>query len=97
MFDAEFIRYLAQSGAVGVIAALLFFFYRKDVRQYTELWQAQAKLNHEQTTMMMAVVKENTAAITQNTEVIKSLHRRVDRLDMLRVLPENESRATEGL
>lgn len=94
MFDAEFIRYLAQSGAVGVIAALLFFFYRKDVRQYTELWQAQAKLNHEQTTMMMAVVKENTAAITQNTEVIKSLHRRVDRLDMLRVVPEGEREIT---
>lgn len=93
VFDAEFVRYIAQTGAVGVIAALLFAFYRKDVRNYTELWQTQLKLNYNQMIMMMTVVKDNTIAITQNTEMLRSLHRRVDRLDMLRVVAEDEGKS----
>lgn len=75
--DLEFARFLASLGVGGVIAGLLFMFYRKDVRSYTDLWQKMSDA-------LLLVVKENTAAITQNTEVVKSLHRRLDRLEGIR-------------
>lgn len=81
-------KFLVQLGIGGVLAGLLFGFYRKDVRAYTELWKEQAILNHAQTTAMMALVEKSTSAIVQNTEVVKSLHKRIDRLDILRFIEE---------
>jgi len=83
MFDQEFLKYLVQLGVGGAIAGLMFAFYRKDVRAYTELWKAQSEI-------LIAVVKENSANTATNTEVLKSLHRRIDRLDVLRVLPDED-------
>lgn len=94
--DSEFLKFLAQLGVGGAIAGLLFFFYRKDVRAYTELWQAQAKLNHEQTQAMMALVSQNSGTIASNTEVLKSLHRRMDRLDILRIVEEDPGNNNQG-
>lgn len=88
MFDTEFLKWLAQLGVGGAIAGLLFHFYRKDVRSYTDLWKEQAAINQAQTSAMMALVEKSTAAISQNTEVVKSLHRRIDRLDILRFVEE---------
>lgn len=51
----EFTKYLATLGVGGVLAGIMFMFYRKDVRQYTDLWKAQTEL-------MMKVVQENTAS-----------------------------------
>jgi hypothetical protein len=82
-------KWLVQLGVGGVIAGLMFFFYRKDVKQFTDLWQAQAALNFKQTDAMMQLVRETTVAITINTEVVKSLHRRMDRLDLLKFVPED--------
>lgn len=79
--DPEFYRFLASLGVGGAIAAILFFFYRKDVRSYTELWREATNEARAQTVMMVEVVKENTAAFTQNTEVVRSLHKRLDRLE----------------
>lgn len=53
--DTEFSKWLITLGVGGVLAAFMFTFYRKDVRQYTELW----KLNTE---ILMGIVKENTAS-----------------------------------
>jgi hypothetical protein len=95
VFDVEFLRWLAQLGVGGVIAGILFYFYRKDVKQFTELWQAQSQLNQRQTDSMILIVKENTAAFTESTNVLKSLHRRMDRLDILRVVDPNDESAAE--
>lgn len=92
VLDQEFIRFLLQLGVGGVIAGILFFFYRKDVRQFTDLWREQAKLNSEQTAAMIAVVKENTIAFTQNTEIARSLHKRIDRLELLRIVTDEEEK-----
>lgn len=77
----ELFRYLGSLGVGGTIAAILFFFYRKDVRSYTDLW----KIMSEQ---LLDVVKESAeasrsvaVALTQNTEVVKSLHRRLDKIE----------------
>jgi hypothetical protein len=86
--DSEMMKWLVQLGVGGVIAGLMFWAYRKDVKQFTELWRMQAELNFRQTDAMMALVRETTIAITRNTEVLKSLHRRIDRLDMLKFVPD---------
>lgn len=57
----EFAKYLTTLGVGGVLAGLMFMFYRKDVRAYTELWKAQSEL-------LIEVVKENTAS---NTKIIE--------------------------
>lgn len=77
-------------GIGGALAGVLFFFYRKDVKQFTELWQAQATLNFQQTQAMMALIERTSITISQNTEVVKSLHRRMDRLDILRLFPDDQ-------
>jgi hypothetical protein len=86
VFNADFFRFVAQLGVGGAIAGIVFFFYRKDVRSYTDLWQAAAAMNAKQTEAMMSLVERTTTAIVTNTEVVKSMHRRLDRLDILRVV-----------
>lgn len=71
VMDAEFVKWLSTLGIGGILAGLMFLFYRKDVKQYTELWQSQASI-------LMTVVKENTASNTKLITVIEALHRRLD-------------------
>jgi len=84
--DVEFSKYLASLGVGGSMAALLFFFYRRDVKQFTELWQASTK-------ELLAVVREVISVMRENTLVLESLHRRVDRLEMLRLVPDADGPA----
>lgn len=86
VFDAEFLKFLVQLGVGGSIAGIIFFFYRKDVRSYTDLWQAQTARSDAQVAAMIKVVAENSANTAVNTEVLKSLHKRIDRLDLLRIV-----------
>lgn len=53
---------LITQGGFAVAFALIFFFYRKDVKQFTDLWKSQ-------TEALITVVKENTAS---NTRLIAS-------------------------
>jgi hypothetical protein len=76
--DGEFGKWIITLGVGGVLAFVMFLFYRKDVRQYTELWKAQTEL-------LMLVVKENTAAHISNSVInqqlmatVNAFHRRVD-------------------
>jgi hypothetical protein len=71
MVDQDFMRFLASLGVGGIIAGLMFMFYRKDVRLYTDQWKGQSEL-------LMQVVRENTAAVTANTTVVQSMHERLD-------------------
>jgi hypothetical protein len=62
--EKDFFQWATQIG--GPMAGLLlvfFFFYRKDMLE----WKGQ-------TSMLIQIVKENTAAFTKNTEVVQSLH-----------------------
>lgn len=49
--------WLATLGVGGALAWGMFQVYRKDVKQFTELWKVQSE-------MLMRVVVDNTAAIT---------------------------------
>jgi len=90
VLEAEFSRFLLQMGVGGILAGLLFVVYRKDVRSYTELWKEQAALNAKMVDTVIALVERNTGTISKNTEVLKSLHARMDRLDILRVVSTDE-------
>jgi len=61
--EPEFIKWLVTLGVGGVLAGFMFVFYRKDIKQYTELWKIT-------TDQMTTVVKENTAS---NTRLIAML------------------------
>ncbi len=63
---------LPQLGIGGLVAGLIFFFYRKDVKQYTELWKTTSE-------QLIAVIKENTASNTRMIVLLDALHRRLDR------------------
>jgi hypothetical protein len=70
--DAEFAKWLATLGVGGVLAGLMFSFYRKDMKQYTDM------LRHERGELLV-VVRENTVSNVNLINVVKSLHRRLDR------------------
>jgi hypothetical protein len=66
--DAEFTKWLLTLGVGGVLAGLMFMFYRKDIKQYTELWKLA-------TDQMMLIVKENTASNSKLIALIENQER----------------------
>lgn len=72
--DAEFTKWLITLGVGGILAGFMFIFYRKDIRQYTELWKTS-------TEQLMEVVKENTVSITKLISLIENQERNTIRRD----------------
>ena len=70
--DPEFLKWLASLGVGGAIATVIFHWYRKDVKLYTDQWRGQSE-------MLIGVVKENTSSNTKLITVIDGLQRRLDR------------------
>jgi hypothetical protein len=52
-------------GVGGILAGFIFFFYRKDVKNYTDLWKGQSEL-------VIEVIKENTKILTKLTILLES-------------------------
>lgn len=71
VFDQEFTKWLATLGIGGALAAMIFYFYRKDLNYHLEQWKGQAHV-------LLEVVKENTESNTKLIEVVEALHRRLD-------------------
>lgn len=69
MANAEFVQWFATLGVGGVLAAFMFWFYRKDVKQFTELWKSV-------TQELISVVKDNTVSNTKLIAVIEAMERR---------------------
>lgn len=68
MLDPEFVKWIATLGVGGVLAGFMFAFYRKDIKQYTELWKAT-------TEQMITIVKDNTASNEKLILMIESQER----------------------
>jgi hypothetical protein len=66
--DQEFTKWLVTLGVGGILAALMFTFYRKDIKQYTELWKSAADI-------LILVVKDNTASNTRLITLLETLER----------------------
>lgn len=58
--EIELIKMAAPLGVGGVLAAVMFFFYRADAQRNADNWKGQSEL-------LVQVVKENTAAISALT------------------------------
>lgn len=54
-------QWFSTLGINSALAVLMFYFYRKDVNAYVELWRGQSQ-------QLVQVVKENTEAITKLLE-----------------------------
>jgi len=68
LFDQEFIKWLATLGVGGALAAFMFMYYRKDMKQYTELWKLMAD-------ELVTIVKENTTSNQKLISLIESQER----------------------
>lgn len=77
--DSEFAKWLVTLGVGGVLAGFMFMFYRKDVKQYTELWRSTADV-------LMSVIKENTASNTKLIGLIETQERNVLRKQDIELL-----------
>lgn len=66
--DLEIIKIVASAGVGGVLAVFMFMFYRKDVKQFTELWRTVSE-------QQMIVIRENTASNVKLIALIESLER----------------------
>jgi hypothetical protein len=80
--DAEFTKYLATLGVGGILAGLMFMFYRKDIKQYTELWKMA-------TDQLMFTVKDNTTALTKLIALIENQQRNQLRKEDIEELVEH--------
>lgn len=79
----EFMKWLATLGVGGILAGLMFMFYRKDVKQYTELWKIA-------TDQLMQIVKENTASNTKLIAMLETQERNALRKDDILALIKRE-------
>lgn len=68
MDEMEFTKWLITLGVGGILAGFMFMFYRKDIKQYTELWKTNAE-------MMVGVIRENTASNTRLIALLESVER----------------------
>lgn len=65
------VQWLSTLGVGGALAAIVLLFYRKDVKQYTDLWKTQSE-------MLMQVVQDNTRVITKLQTTVDTLSERLD-------------------
>lgn len=85
--EMEFTKWLITLGVGGVLAGFMFMFYRKDVKQYTELWKSTAE-------MLMGVIKENTASNTRLIALLENVERNQMRKADIEGLVEGHLRKT---
>jgi hypothetical protein len=79
--DADALRWAIGQGGLAIAFVVLFHFYRKDVKSYTELWRGVSD-------NLIIVVKENTTSNVKMLVLLEALHRRFDKDDT--ALPRSE-------
>lgn len=70
----EILKTLPTFGIGGILAAFMFWWYRKDITTYTARWEEQAKLNRETTERLIEILAENIKSQTHLSDLVKSLH-----------------------
>jgi len=61
-------------GPMAGLLVLFFWFYRKDLQFYASEMKQVSEERKAEVTTLIAVIKDVTAAITRNSEVVQSLH-----------------------
>ena len=86
--NAEFGQWLISLGVGGVLAALIFVFYRKDMKQYTDNW---SKI----TDQLIKVVTDNTASNAKLITLIEGLERNAMRKSDIELLIQERIRSVK--
>lgn len=82
--NSEFIQWFTTLGIGGVLAGFMFMFYRKDVKQYTELWKMTAE-------QFALVIKENTTSNTKLITLLEALERNSLRKQDIEIMLDRRS------
>lgn len=69
----EVVKFLATLGVGGVLAGVIFWFYRKDAIAHSESWQGQSEA-------LLEVVKDNTKAVAALQGTTSALQVTIDAL-----------------
>jgi hypothetical protein len=83
-------KYLAPLGVGGILAAMFYYQNNKNAIDYAQRSEATARLfadrieallnvERGRTEMLVKLVTDNTAQTSANTEVVRALHRRLDK------------------
>lgn len=64
-YMGELVKIAVQQGGFAVLALIMFIAYRKDVKGTADV--------------LIAVVVANTKALTELTDMVRAMHRRLDR------------------
>lgn len=84
--DMEVAKWLTTLGIGGALAAFMFLLYRRDIKQYTDLWKST-------TDQLILIVKENTKS---NTDLAHLIEQKMDGgSDEIKALKETIRTQTE--
>lgn len=72
--QSEIIELLVSTGVGGILAAMMYLFYRKDSNAWTERWTAELKdereRRREEKGELLAVIKDNTKAMERLRDAV---------------------------
>lgn len=77
--NPEFWQNLGSMGVGGLIAIFAIWLLNKTWKDHTEVIKGFHDLEKGRTEMLATCIKENSVQTAVNTEVLKSLHRRLDK------------------
>ncbi len=86
--EIQMVNWLTTLGVGGALAAFMFILYRRDIKQYTDLWMRQSD-------QLIEIVKENTESNVKLTTLIESKFNGQDAADITIVKKRLDS--LEGL
>lgn len=75
----EFYQFLASMGVGGILGGFAIWMLNKAWKEHATTIAGFHELERGRTDMLMDIVTKNTIQTTTNTEVLKSLHRRLDK------------------
>jgi len=91
MFDAETAKWLVSQGIGVVLAVIIYYQARKDAQEHANIIKSLHEEEKGRTGMLVGVIKDNSVQTNTNTQVLHSLHRRLDKDER-----DREIRETNG-
>lgn len=75
----EFWKGLSANGAVGLLAGFAIWLLNKSWKDHSETIKGFHDIERGRTEMLSGCIRDNSVQTAINTEVLKSLHRRLDK------------------
>jgi hypothetical protein len=93
--DPESLKWIGPLGVGGVLAYVVIRFYHESSKQWLSERKEMANQYAGLFAELLGITKETVRVITESTLVLHSLHARVDQLDMLRVVRDEEGQPVD--